>query len=197
MSRYVVYESHAINDDKCEMPDMDDFLALGKRIENINQICISLVSKEAFDTKIRNLTEEIQKLANIFNAHKEELISTLENGQWKKSLLMDIDVALAQLEERYMAINNELNIQIAKLGHVDNIEQRMDEKICSFQQEIQKGIIEEKNFIKKEQNKLAVLEARFVEIRDECENIVKPLMNGMMLSLLLEPLCKEVSKIHW
>ena len=77
------------------------------------------------------------------------------------------------------------------------IEHEIDEKICSFQQEIQKGIIAEKNIIKNEQNKLAILEARFEEIRNECENIVKPLKNGTMLSLLLEPLCKEASQIRW
>ena len=197
MSRYVVYESHTFGDDKCEMPDMDDFAELSKRIDNINQLHINLVSKETFDTKIMILSEDIKKIVNMFNSHKQELISTLENGQWKKSLLMDIDKALAHLEERYMAINNELNVQIGKLGRADDIEHQMNEKICSFQQEIQKAIMAEKNYIKEEQKKLSVLEARFEEIRNECEHIMKLLMNGTMLSLLLEPLCKEVSEIHW
>lgn len=197
MPTYVVYESHAFGDDKCEMPDMDDFSKLGKRIDKINKLCINLVSKETFDTKISILEEDIKDFVNKFNSHKKELISIFEKGQWKKTLLKDIDSSLAHLEERYVAINNELNAQIAKLGRADDIEHQMDEKICSFQQEIQKEIMAEKNYIMEEQKKLAVLEARFEEIRNECENILKFLKNGTVLSLLLEPFCKEVSEIHW
>ncbi len=173
MSRYVVYESHQFEDDKCEMPDMDDFSALAQSIANLNALCNSFVSEETFETKIDMLNGDVKKYAQEFRNHKEELKSVLEKGQWKKSIIKDIDSALARIESRYRDINNELNGQIAKLGRVDDIGNKIDEKICSFQKEIQKGINAEKVVIKAEQDKINDIIAKIDERRKECEQAEK------------------------
>lgn len=144
MSRYVVYESHQFEDDKCEMPDMDDFEALSEKITAINKLCSTAVTKEVFETRIvaaeRNIADAKQKTEDMVKAFS----TAMTNGEWREGFKRDVGQALEQLEKRYAAINDELNKKIEELSKVSELEAALSQRIIEFQEDIKKILLEDR-----------------------------------------------------
>ena len=142
MSRYVVYESHQFEDDKCEMPDMDDFESLSEKITAINKLCSTAVTKEVFETRIaaaeRNIADVKQKTEDMVKAFS----TAMTNGEWREGFKRDVGQALEQLEKRYAAINDELNKKIEELSKVSELEAALSQRIIEFQENIKRVLLE-------------------------------------------------------
>lgn len=140
MSRYVVYESHQFEDDKCEMPDMDDFESLSEKITAIKKLCSTAVSKKAFETRIaeaeRNIVDAKQRTEDMLKAFS----AAMTNGEWREGFKRDVGQALEQLERRYAAINDELNKKIEELSKVSELEAALSQKIIAFQENIKRTL---------------------------------------------------------
>ena len=140
MSRYVVYESHQFEDDKCEMPDMDDFESLSEKIIAIKKLCSTAVTKKAFETRIaeaeRNIADAKQQTEDMLKAFS----AAMTNGEWREGFKRDIGQALEQLERRYAAINDELNKKIEELSKVSELEAVLSQRIIEFQENIRNVI---------------------------------------------------------
>ena len=144
MSRYVVYESHQFEDDKCEMPDMDDFESLSEKITAINKLCSTAVTKEVFETRIaaaeRNIADVKQKTEDMVKAFS----TAMTNGEWREGFKRDVGQALEQLEKRYAAINDELNKKIEELSKVSELEAALSQRIIEFQENIKRILLEDR-----------------------------------------------------
>lgn len=140
MSRYVVYESHQFEDDKCEMPDMDDFESLSEKITAIKKLCSTAVTKKAFETRIaeaeRNIADAKQRTEDMLKAFS----AAMTNGEWREGFKRDVGQALEQLEKRYAAINDELNKKIEELSKVSELEATLSHKIIEFQENIKRTL---------------------------------------------------------
>lgn len=140
MSTYVVYESHQFEDDKCEMPDMDDFKSLSEKINAVKELCCKTVSQQVFETRIaeieRGLVDDKQQIEEKIKV----LSAIMTNGEWRDGFKRDVGQALDQLERRYAAINDELNGKIEELSKVSELEAELSRKIIEFQENIRKVI---------------------------------------------------------
>ena len=141
MSRYVVYESHQFKDDKCEMPDMDDFESLSEKITAIKKLCSTAVTKKAFETRIaeaeRNIADAKQQTEDMLKAFS----AAMTKGEWREGFKRDVGQALEQLEKRYAAINDELNKKIEELSKVSELEAALSKMIIDFQENIRSVIV--------------------------------------------------------
>lgn len=141
MSRYVVYESHQFEDDKCEMPDMADFKTLSEEIQRVRELCSTAVTKQAFEIRMaeaeRNIADTKRQTKDMLKAFS----ATMTTGEWREGFKRDVGQALEQLEKRYAAINDELNKKIEELSKVSELEAVLSQKIIEFQENIRNVIV--------------------------------------------------------
>ena len=140
MSRYVVYESHLKTDDKCEMPDMDDFRSLSEKINAVKELCCTAVTKKVFETRIAEAEHGIADAKRQMEGVIKSFSAAITKGEWRDGFKRDVGHALEQLEKRYAAINDELNKKIEELSRVSEIEAILSQKILNFQEGIRREL---------------------------------------------------------
>ena len=202
MSRYVVYESHTFDDDKCEMPDMGDFENLRQSIDNLTRLCNSLVSQDTFDLVKESMEERLQNTGNCLKQvaddikkQKDSLRKELSEGDWKQLLRKDLEEVLRKLEQRYTSINNELEKRIEELRPATQMECRVNEKIANLPQTINKLIVDSckdmreekqevlnkveefKQFLTTKWEEMTALSAKLEETRGKYEQAAERLTN--------------------
>lgn len=141
MSRYVVYESHLKTDDKCEMPDMDDFQSLSEKINAVKKLCCAAVTKKVFETRIAEAERSIDDVKQQMEDVIKSFSVTITKGEWRDGFKRDVGHALEQLERRYAAINDELNKKIEELSKISELEAALSQKIIEFQEDVRKVIM--------------------------------------------------------
>lgn len=141
MSRYVVYESHLKADDKCEMPDMDDFRSLSEKINAVKELCCTAVTKKVFETRIAEAERSIADAKRQMEDVIKSFSAIITKGEWRDGFKRDVGHALEQLERRYAAINDELNKKIEELSKISELEAALSQKIIEFQEDVRKVIM--------------------------------------------------------
>lgn len=136
MSRYVVYESHQFEDDKCEMPDMDDFESLSEKIKAIRKLCGTAVAKKVFETRMAEVERHVAATAQQTEDRLSAFSDAMTNGDWREGFKRDVGQALEQLERRYAALNDELNKKIEELSKVSEIEAVLSKMMVDFQENV-------------------------------------------------------------
>ena len=132
MSRYVVYESHTINDDKCEMPDMNDFQAMENKIVLLEKRLEESCNQLATRTELTSLSNKVQKLKGTPKVLEE----ILEKGKWKELLRKNLSEVLALMEQRHKEFNQEFDFQLQQISALSTIETHIDNKIVDMQLEL-------------------------------------------------------------
>lgn len=136
MSRLVVSESHLTADEKCEVPDMEDFAHLRSKISFVETLMserTDLLSNEA-----KKLQEEIKKSAQ----RLEELAKELKTPQWKEKFKTDLATAFDQFSQKYDQIHRGLDQRMEKLPRLDALDKHIEAVFVHNADTLKKGLKE-------------------------------------------------------
>lgn len=143
MARYVVYNAHSWgSDDKCEVPDMDDFKSLSEKINSVKKLCLTAVTQKVFETRVAAVERSVGDAKQQMEDAVKAIFAAITNGEWRNGFERDVAQALEQLEMRYAAINEELNKKIEELANVSMMEAALSQKIVDFQENIRSMLVD-------------------------------------------------------
>ena len=160
-------------DVKFEVASPEDLDELQGQITAMKKQIAARVTESTLNSKVSIVDEKITKMKGSIQSLKNEIVSSLQNGMWKKTFSQEIENALNELENRFSELNKLLDEKMTEIPRIEAIEANIN-AIFLAQSEKMKSIISE-------------------EGKSVCKQIQQEIMQSDLLSVLSE----EAKKITW
>lgn len=171
MSIKVVIAAHPFEDDFGVAASPEDIETLEKQIKTLKESISLRVTEAVLDTKMDTVNTKIKKISEVIQTLKKELITTLENGQWKTSFSGKVETAIALLEQRYNDLNATLDKKMEKIPRLEAIETDINAIFIAQGEVIKKIISSEGERVRNDLETLARREDLLAILKKEAQNI--------------------------
>ena len=136
MPEEVVSKASVWGDDTVEVPGMDDFEKLQKKLKALSSDLAQKASSDIVKDTKSDLVKKISDLKTIVSSFEKKITTELKEGKWKEIFHGEIEEMLRRTENRYEEINSELDQKLCKLTECSIMAENIEQVFIKHEQEM-------------------------------------------------------------